>query len=105
MSQPLGNYAGLQCEVLEAIDCLKGNGPDDLIELSLELGSKIMIQSGLFKDPNESKAKMKEHLNNGKALHIFEKMILAQNGDFKSLNLQTLVPSHGDSYLLKILNL
>ena len=76
MSQPLGSYAGLQCEVLEALDCLRGKGPDDLVELSLELGSKIMIQSGLFKDSNESKIKMLEHLNNGKAFDKFEKMIL-----------------------------
>ena len=90
MAQPLGNYAGLKCEVIEAIECLKGNGPDDLVELSLELGSKIMTQSRLFKNPDESKAKMIEHLNNGKALDKFEKMILAQNGDLKSL--------HSDNY-------
>ena len=65
-----------------------------------------MIQSGLFKEPNESKAKMKEHLNNGKALHTFEKMILAQNGDFKSLtfdnhnpNYEIIIESKEDGYI------
>ena len=94
MSQPLGSYAGLQCEVLEALDCLRGKGPDDLVELSLELGSKIMIQSGLFKDSNESKIKMTEHLNNGKALDKFEKMILAQNGDVNSLTFENHIPNY-----------
>ena len=94
MSQPLGSYAGLQCEVLEALDCLRGKGPDDLVELSLELGSKIMIQSGLFKDSNESKIKMTEHLNNGKALDKFEKMILAQSGDVNSLTFENHIPNY-----------
>ena len=30
MSQPLGEYAGLKCEIIEAVDCLKGTGPDDV---------------------------------------------------------------------------
>ena len=49
MNQPLGNYAGLSCEVFEAIECLKGKGPNDLMEVTFELGSKLLIQSGVTK--------------------------------------------------------
>ena len=50
MNQPLGRYAGLKCEILESIDCLNGNGPNDLMEITLELGSKILIQSKIAKN-------------------------------------------------------
>lgn len=85
MSQPLGRYAGLGCEIIESINCLKGNGPNDLIELSLELGSKILLQSKKADDQNEAKKKMLETINNGSALKKFEDMIIAQGGNFKIL--------------------
>ena len=38
MNQPLGNYAGLLCEIIESIESLKGNGPQDLMNVVYELG-------------------------------------------------------------------
>ena len=49
MNQPLGRYSGLACEVEESIECLKGNGANDLMDITFELGSSLMIQSGLVK--------------------------------------------------------
>ena len=45
MNQPLGRFAGLGCEVKEAIDCLKGNGSQDLVNNTFELCSCLLIQS------------------------------------------------------------
>ena len=50
MDQPIGKYAGLHCEIIEAFDCLNGKGPEDLMEISYELGSKILLQSKTAKD-------------------------------------------------------
>ena len=85
MSQPLGRYAGLGCEIIESIHCLKGNGPSDIIELSLELGSKILIQSQKAKNKSEAKKKMLKSINDGSALKKFEEMIFAQGGDIEYL--------------------
>ena len=47
MSEPLGKYAGLKCEIIEAVDCLRGTGPDDVTQLSLDLCAYILVQSGI----------------------------------------------------------
>ena len=87
MSQPLGRYAGLGCEIIESINCLKGDGPNDLIELSLELGSKVLLQSKKAENNNEAKKKMLETINDGSALKKFEEMIITQGGNFEQLQM------------------
>ena len=87
MSQPLGRYAGLGCEIIESINCLKGDGPNDLIELSLELGSKILLQSKKANNENEAKKKMLKTIDDGSALKKFEEMIIAQGGNFEQLQM------------------
>ena len=85
MSQPLGNYAGLRCEIVEAIDCLKGNGPDDVIQLSLDLCSNILVQSGISKNKSKAKNSLLKNIENGKAIEKFEKMIIAQSGKLNDI--------------------
>ena len=85
MSQPLGKYAGLKCEIVEAVDCLKGNGPDDLMYLSLDLCANILVQSGLSNSKKESKTLLLENIKNGKALKKFEEMITFQGGDLNDI--------------------
>ena len=94
MNQPLGNFAGLHCEVLEAIECLKGNGPQDLIEISFELGAKILLQSKIAKDTFTANRLMLDTINNGSALNKFEKIIKKQNGDVKALTSKQFMPKH-----------
>jgi pyrimidine-nucleoside phosphorylase len=85
MSQPLGKYAGLRCEIIEAIDCLKGNTHNELVELSIELCTKILLQSGVCKNKSEARIRLLQNIENGSALKKFEDMIIAQNGDLKYL--------------------
>ncbi len=85
MSQPLGEYAGLRCEIIEAINCLRGDGPDDVMELTLELCANILIQSGTSKNKSEAKKILLKNINNGKALEKFEGMITAQGGDLNDI--------------------
>ena len=94
MSQPLGKFAGLHCEILEAIECLKGNGPKDLIEVSFRLGAKILMQSNTAKDIRSANKLMLDTINNGKALKKFEEIINAQNGDISYLNSKKIIPKH-----------
>ena len=85
MSQPLGEYAGLRCEIIEAINCLRGDGPDDVMELTLELCANILIQSGTSKNKSEAKKILLKNINNGKALEKFEEMITSQGGNLNDI--------------------
>ncbi|GEK90507.1 pyrimidine-nucleoside phosphorylase [Alkalibacterium kapii] len=81
MSQPLGNAIGNSLEVKEAIDTLKGHGPEDLTELCLVLGSQMAYLGGVGSSLDEARAKLEENLQNGKALDVFKTFIAAQGGD------------------------
>ena len=85
MNQPLGKYAGLRCEILESIDCLNGNGPSDLMEITLELGSKILIQSKIAENNHMAIDLIFESLENKNALNKFKDIISSQGGDIDSL--------------------
>ena len=74
-------------KIIESINCLKGDGPNDLIELSLELGSKILLQSKKADNENEAKKKMLKTIDDGSALKKFEEMIIAQGGNFEQLQM------------------
>ena len=85
MSQPLGKYSGLKCEIIEAVDCLKGNGPDDVSQLTLDLCANILIQSNKSMNKTEAKTLLLKNIENGKALEKFEEMIVAQGGDLNDI--------------------
>ncbi len=84
MDQPLGNFSGMACEVLEAIDCLKGKGPEDTMAVCLKLSSKLMIQSGKTKDETESNSILTALIKNGSAFDKFDEMISIQGGDLNA---------------------
>ena len=90
MNQPLGNYAGLSCEVFEAIECLKGNGPIDLMEVTFELGSQLLLQSGTVKTLSEAIKLQKNIIDSGKALKIFENSVKTQGGRLNEFHDQSL---------------
>ena len=81
MSQPLGNAIGNSLEVIEAIETLKGNGPQDLEELCLKAGSTMLVQAKLYQDESLAYKALQEVISNGKALEKFKEMVKAQGGD------------------------
>ena len=81
MSQPLGNAIGNSLEVIEAIETLKGNGPEDLRELCLNEGSEMLVQANLYPNKKEAYQALQEVMDNGKALEKFKEMVKAQGGD------------------------
>ena len=85
MSEPLGKYAGLKCEITEAVGCLKGTGPDDVTQLSIDLCANILVQSGISANKSDAKTSLFKNIENGKALEKFEEMIEAQNGDLNDI--------------------
>ena len=83
MNKPLGKYAGLGCEIKEAIDCLKGDGSQDLMDNTFELCSCLLIQAGKAKDKQESKEIFDKIIDTGQAFEFFQKIIFNQNGCLK----------------------
>ena len=81
MDQPLGFAIGNALEVEEAIETLKGNGPKDLLELALELGSNMVVLAGKAKDTDEAKAMLMETIDKGTALAKLKEFVVAQGGD------------------------
>ena len=75
MSTPLGKKIGNALEVEESIEVLSGGGPEDVVEITVELAKEMLKLSGITDvDP-------RENLSNGKALEKWREMIKAQGGD------------------------
>ena len=81
MNQPLGFAVGNALEVKEAIDTLQGKGPEDLHELCLELGSRMVYLGKKADSIEQAKEMLEEAINSGKAIETFKTMIAAQSGD------------------------
>lgn len=81
MSQPLGFAIGNALEVKEAIDTLKGEGPEDLTELVLTLGSQMVVLAKKAETLDEAREKLIDVMKNGKALQKFKDFLQNQGGD------------------------
>lgn len=81
MDQPLGYAIGNTLEVKEVIETLHGDGPKDLTELCLELGSIMLVQAQIHKNKKEAYKALKTNLDNGKGFEKFVELVKAQNGD------------------------
>lgn len=81
MSQPLGNAIGNALEVREAIDTLRGVGPADLTELSLAIGSHMVVLAGIAQTREEAEAMLREAIASGAAIEKFKAFLAAQGGD------------------------
>jgi thymidine phosphorylase len=74
MDSPLGRAAGNGLEVTEAVQALEGGGPEDLMELTLELAREMLDLAGADADPAAA-------IENGSALDKYRQMVAAQGGD------------------------
>lgn len=81
MEQPLGRAVGNSLEVIEAIETLKGNGPEDITELSLELAGMMIFAGEKAATPEEGRAMAKEVLDSGAGLAKMKAFIAGQGGD------------------------
>lgn len=93
MNQPLGHAAGHTTEVIESIECLKGNGPADLMEVTYALASHMLILGGVVKEEAEARQKLKAAIDNGSALQKFREMCVAQGGDPRVIDDYSLLPT------------
>jgi len=93
MDQPLGYAVGNALEVAEAISTLKGHGPEDLLEICLELGAMMLLLAGKAGDVAEGRDKLVKLLESGRALEKFEEIVSAQSGDSRVTKEEGLLPA------------
>jgi len=92
MSQPLGRAIGNSLEIIEAIDTLKGNGPDDLTELCLTLGSQMVVVGEKAETLEEAREMLLAVIKDGSALEVFRQFIKWQGGNEKIVDDISLLP-------------
>ncbi len=83
MNEPLGYAVGNSLEVMEAVNFLRGDMPEDLKQVVLELGCYMMQLAGIGKDLVENKNKLLENIKNGKAYDKLLELIKNQGGDIR----------------------
>ncbi len=81
MSQPLGKAVGNAVEVAESIRILRGEGPDDVTRLVVEIGAEMLVLSGLADDLDDGRRRIRASFADGSALDRFRRAIEAQDGD------------------------
>jgi pyrimidine-nucleoside phosphorylase len=81
MDQPLGKAVGNSLEVIEAIETLRGNGPEDLVDICLTLGSYMVKTAGVVETAEEGRKLLEETITTGAALEKLKQLIEAQGGN------------------------
>lgn len=92
MDQPLGREVGNANEIREAIACLKNQGPEDLTNLCLALGSQMLLLTHKVKTAEEGRALLLEKLESLEALKSFRQMVKAQGGNEAIIDDDSLLP-------------
>jgi pyrimidine-nucleoside phosphorylase len=80
MDEPLGLAVGNALEVIESIETLKGNGPKDLEELSVQLAARMVMLAGLA-DSEKAERLVRDAIHSGAGVEKFRQIIAWQGGD------------------------
>ncbi len=81
MDQPLGRAAGNAVEVAESLACLRGDGPEDLMDLSIELAAEMVCLGRRASSLDDARAICRRTIQDGSALERFRRLVEAQGGD------------------------
>lgn len=92
MNQPLGNKIGNTLEIEETLDTLKGQGPKDLLEVTLTLAAPMVVMAQKADDEVTAREMLMRTIEDGSALVKFGEMITAQGGDNRVLGNYNLMP-------------
>jgi pyrimidine-nucleoside phosphorylase len=81
MEQPLGRSVGNALEVIESIECLRGRGPADTMEVTYALGEQMLLLAKVATSAAEARGKLEASITTGAALKKFRELVAAQGGD------------------------
>ncbi len=92
MEQPLGRAVGNALEVIESIQCLRGHGPADTMEVTYALGEQMLLLTKTAVTKAEARTKLEQSITSGAALKKFRELISAQGGDGRVVDDVALLP-------------
>jgi pyrimidine-nucleoside phosphorylase/thymidine phosphorylase len=93
MDQPLGRAVGNAIEVAECLACLRGDGPADLVDLSIELAAEMVVMGGRADSLDEARAICRGKVADGSALERFGRLVQAQGGNPRVIDDPSLLPA------------
>ena len=99
MDRPLGRACGNALEVEEALAALKGEGPDDLVEVTIALSAEMLVLAGVATEVDVARAELREALRSGRAADQFRRIIERQGGDPHVLDDPALLPQAAECEL------
>jgi thymidine phosphorylase len=98
---PLGRAVGNANEVTECLEVLKGRGPADLIELSLDLAERMLMASGVAVTRAQAQMMCRRAIDSGAALEKFRAIVERQGGDPRVVDDYGRLPSAPERHLVK----
>jgi thymidine phosphorylase len=101
MEQPLGNAVGNWLETREAIATLRGNGPTDLLDVTLTLGAQMLVMAGAAANLEFGKKILQGKIDDGSGFKKFLEIVKAQGGDPKVIEHPEKYPSAKFSFEVK----
>jgi len=98
MDAPLGRWVGNSLEVIECIETLKGQGPADLEDLSVQLARRMLQLGGVERDPDAAERRVREAIASGAGVEKFRQIVANQGGDPKVIDDYSRLPATPDRY-------
>ena len=100
MDTPLGSAVGNALEVIECFDVLKGGGPRDLIEVSLDLTARMLLLGQVAADRAEAERKVHDAIGSGAGLDRLRRIIEQQGGDPRVVDDYGRMPSVAERHMV-----
>jgi pyrimidine-nucleoside phosphorylase len=101
MDVPLGRAVGNALEVIECLDVLKGSGPPDLIELSVDLAARMLVKGGVASDLPDAASRVRDTIASGAGLERLRRIVETQGGDPASLDDYSRLPRAPHRHVVK----
>jgi len=92
MDRPLGRACGNALEVEEAIAVLRGEGPEDVLEVTLALAAEMLLLAGAASDRDAARAALRGAIESGRAAEQFRRIVQHQGGDPRVVDDPSLLP-------------
>jgi len=92
MDQPLGRAVGNALEVAEAVELLRGGGPEDLRQVTVELTAEMLLLAGVAADPTGARRAVEAAIRDGRGLAKLREIVAAQGGAVAAVDDLSLLP-------------
>lgn len=105
MNQPLGRMVGNALEVDESVDVLQGQGPPDVVELTLKLGSELLVLAGTEPSIESAEATIQDKIDSQDGLKCLREMVKGHGGDLdapRKRELESVVLARQSGYVSRV---